>query len=254
MHITHLLFSCLFMIFLLLPTRQAVCALDPTEIIRQMEATMRGDSSYAEMVMRIERPRYSREVALRSWAKEQTHSLIFISAPARDRGTVYLMRDRDIWTYDPRIDRTTRLPSSMMAQSWMGSDFSNDDLVRDTNIVTDFEHRLLRTETYQERDCFVIEMIPKPETPVVWGKVKVWVTTDSFLQLRVENYDQRGKLANSMVLDQITRFGDREIPARITVTPADKEQERTILQYKTIEFNIEIDDDFFTRATMQRMR
>ncbi len=245
------LFALLLFILSMAPVAHAQ---DAAEIIERMEQVMRGDSQYAEMTMKIERPRYNREVSMRSWLKGRDHSLILITAPARDDGTVYLMRDNDIWNYDPRIDRTTRLPSSMMAQSWMGSDFTNDDLVRDTDLVDDFDHQILRTEEYNGYECYVIEMIPKPGTPIVWGKVLVWISTEEYIQLRVENYDQRDELVNTMELTDISTFGDRQIPTRITVIPADKENERTILTYQALEFDIDIDYDFFSRANMQRVR
>ena len=231
-----------------------VSAQDPAEILDNMEYAMRGNSSYAEMTMKIERPRYTREVSMKSWILGRDHSMILITAPSRDEGTAYLMRGSDIWNYDPRIDRTTRMPSSMMAQSWMGSDFTNDDLVRDSDIVEDYDHELLRTEEYEGRQAYVIELIPKPDTPIVWGKVKMWISTENYLQLRVENYDQRDELVNTMKLDQITRFGDREIPARITVIPADKEDERTIMTYQEMDFDIDIDEGFFTQRNMQRVQ
>ena len=224
------------------------------EIIERMEAVMRGDSQYAEMTMRVVRPRYEREVSMRSWLKGRNHSLILITSPARDEGTAFLMRGSDIWNYDPRIDRTTRLPSSMMAQSWMGSDFTNDDLVRDSDLVEDFEHELLRTEEYEGFDAYVIEMIPKPDTPIVWGKVKLWIAVDDYMQLRIENYDQRDRLVNTMQLDRIEQFGERKVPTRISVIPADKDDERTVLTYQTIELDIDIDEGFFSRANMQRLR
>ncbi len=229
-------------------------AQDPAEIIRNMEDMMLGNSNYSEMTMKIERPRYEREISMRSWLLGRDYSMIVVTAPARDEGTAYLMRGNEIWNYDPRIDRTTRLPSSMMAQSWMGSDFTNDDLVRDSDLVDDFEHELLDTEEYEGRQAYVIEMIPKPDTPIVWGKVKMWICSEDYIQLRVENYDQRDRLVNTMRLDEITRFGDRDLPSRITVEPADKDNERTILTYQEMEFNIDIDEDFFTRPNMQRIQ
>lgn len=237
-----------------MPTLISADEPEATLIIDRMVDAMRGDSSYAEMTMRIERSRYTREVVMRSWSKDRNYSLVLITLPARDRGTVYLMRDRNIWTYDPRIDRITRLPSSMLAQSWMGSDFTNDDLIRDTDPVKDYQHQFVRTEEYQGHESYVIDMTPKPDTPIVWGKVRVWVSSSNYLQLRAEHYDQRGDLVNTMEFDQITRFGQRELPARITVIPADKPNERTILTYEEADFNIDIDEEFFSRATMQRLR
>ncbi|MCC5940582.1 MAG: outer membrane lipoprotein-sorting protein [Balneolaceae bacterium] len=224
------------------------------EIIERMEEVMRGESQYAEMTMKIVRPRYEREVSMRSWLLGRDHSLILITAPARDEGTAFLMRGNDIWNYDPRIDRTTRLPSSMMAQSWMGSDFTNDDLVRDSDLIDDFDHELLRTEEYNGYESYVIEMIPKPDTPIVWGKVKMWIAKDDYIQLRIENYDQRDQLVNTMELDEIEEIGNRKVPKRITVIPADKDNERTILTYQQIEFGIDVDEEFFSRANMQRLR
>lgn len=244
----------LILLLILVPTLACADKQEATWIIEKMTTAMYGDSSYAEMMMRIERPRYTREIGLRAWAKDRNYSLIFITAPARDRGTVYLLRDKDIWTYDPRIDRITRLPSSMLAQSWMGSDFSNDDLIRDSNPVRDYQHQLLRQEEYQGHAAYVIDMIPKPDTPIVWGRVRVWVSSINYLQLRAEHYDQRNSLVNTMEFDQIVRFGERDIPTRVTVIPAAKPNERTILTYQDVSFDIDIDDDFFSRATMQRLR
>ncbi|MFO8028505.1 MAG: outer membrane lipoprotein-sorting protein [Cyclonatronaceae bacterium] len=229
-------------------------AQNPEEIITRMEQVMRGNSSYAEMTMRIERPRYQREVSMRSWTYGRDYTMIIITAPSRDEGTAYLMRENDIWNYDPRIDRTIRLPSSMMAQSWMGSDFTNDDLVRDSDAVEDFEHEILRTEEYEGREAWVIRMIPKPGTPIVWGKVMMWICTETHIQLRIENYDQQDELVNTMKLDRVQDMDDREIPTRITVSPAGKDDERTILTYEEVEFDIDINEQFFTQANMQRQR
>jgi len=240
--------------FLIMIAQQPANAQSAGEIIERMEEVMRGDSQYAEMTMRIERPRYDREVSMRSWLKGRDYSLILITAPARDNGTVFLMRDNDIWNYDPRIDRTTRLPSSMMAQSWMGSDFTNDDLVRDSDIIDDFEHRIVRTEEFNGYEAYVIELIPKPDTPVVWGKVLIWVSKEDYIQLRVENYDQREQLVNTMELTDIQQYGHRKVPTTIIVKQADKENERTVLTYQKLEFDIDIDEAFFSRANMQRVR
>ena len=215
---------------------------------------MRGNSSYAEMTMTIERPRYTREVSMRSWLLGTDYSMIIITAPARDEGTAYLMREDNIWQFDPRIDRVTRLPSSMMSESWMGSDFTNDDLVRESSTIEDYEHQVLRTEEYEGFDCYVIELIPKPDTPIVWGKVIMWVSTDGYMQLRVENYDQRGELANTMNLDQIRELDDRTLPTRMTLTPADRPDQRTILTFQEMEFDIDIDESFFTLQNMRRVR
>ncbi len=226
---------------------------DPAQIVAKMEQVMRGDASYSEMTMRIVRPRYEREISLQAWQLNRQYTMILVTAPARDRGTAFLLRENNVWTYDPRIERTTRLPSSMMAQSWMGSDFTNDDLVRDSDTIDDYTHELLRTEEIAGRTAYVVRMVPKPDRPIVWGKVKMWICAKDFLQLRVENYDQRDQRVNTMILDRITRFNDRDIPSRITVAPEGKENERTVLLYDALDFDVELDESFFTQRNMQRL-
>lgn len=229
-------------------------AQDAAEIIERMEDVMRGESSYAEMTMTIERPRYTRDVSMRAWAKGEDYSLILVTAPARDQGTTYLKREDEIWNYVPTIDRTIKMPPSMMSQSWMGSDFTNDDLVRETSIINDYEHRILREEEYEGRESWVLELIPEPNAPVVWGKILVWVARENYLQLRVENYDQRNELANTMRFEDIQELNGRQIPTRMELTPADQPDQRTILTYQEMEFDIDIDESFFTRQNMRRIR
>lgn len=243
-------FSLLTMLLLGIQPAQAQ---DVKDILLKMEEVMRGEVLYSEMTMTIVRPRYEREVSIRSWIKGRDYSMILITAPSRDRGTTFLMRGNNIWNYDPRIDRTTRMPSSMMAQSWMGSDFTNDDLVRDSDIIEDYDHRVLRTEAYEGRECYVIESIPKPESAIVWGKVKMWIAEDSYIQLRMEQYDQRDRLVNEIQFDEIRNFGERELPSRMTVYPVDKENHKTILFYQKMDFEIDIDEGFFSLENMQRL-
>lgn len=225
-----------------------------TEIITKMEEVMRGESSYVEMTMRIERPRYTRDVSMKSWALGNDYSLILITAPARDQGTTFLKRKNEIWNYVPSIDRTIKMPPSMMAQSWMGSDFTNDDLVRETSMVDDYEHKILREEEYDGFQSWVLELIPKPDTPVVWGKVLIWVSKDDYLQLKVENYDQNNELANTMMFDDIREMDDRTIPTRMTLIPADKPDQKTELIYNKMDFSIDIEESFFSQQNMRRVR
>ena len=229
-------------------------AQDARDIIQRMEETMLGESSYAEMTMTIERPRFTREISLRAWAKGNDYSLILVTAPARDEGMAFLKRYNEIWNYVPSIDRTIKMPPSMMSESWMGSDFSNDDLVRESSTVDDYEHRVLRTEEYNGYECYVLELIPKPDSPIVWGKVLMWVSRDHYMQLRVENYDQRDRLANTIEMDRIRDLGDRTLPTRMILTPADRPGQRTILAYGNLEFDIAINEDFFTQHNMRRVR
>ncbi|REL38950.1 outer membrane lipoprotein-sorting protein [Rhodohalobacter sp. SW132] len=229
-------------------------AQNATEIIDRMEEVMRGESSVAEMTMTIERPRYTRDISMKAWSLGEDFSLILITAPARDQGTTYLKRRNEIWNYVPNIDRTIKMPPSMMSQSWMGSDFTNDDLVRESSTVDDYEHRILREEEYNGRDAWVLELIPKPDTPIVYGKVLMWVDKKHYIQLKVENYDQRDELANTIEFSEIGEMGGRTFPAKMTLTPADKPDHQTVMEYRNLEFDVDLSESFFTQQNMRRVR
>ncbi|MFO7798376.1 outer membrane lipoprotein-sorting protein [Rhodohalobacter sp.] len=224
------------------------------EIINRMEDVMRGESSYAEMTMTIERPRYEREMSMKAWALGEDFSLILITDPARDRGTAFLKRENEIWNYVPNIDRTVKMPPSMMSQSWMGSDFTNDDLVRESSTLEDYDHSILREETLDDRETWVLELIPKPDAAIVWGKVLIWVDKEHYILLKEENYNQRDELANTLNFKEIEEMDGRVFPTRMIMAPADKPDQRTILKYNHLEFDIDIDRSFFTQQNMRRVR
>lgn len=224
------------------------------EIIEKMDKKMRGETIQVEIEMDIVRPRFSRTVGIKSWAKGKDYSMILITSPARDKGTSYLKRQKEIWNWVPTIERTIKLPPSMMSQSWMGSDFTNDDLVKESSVVEDFDHSILRSEKYQNRDCHVIQMIPKPDAAVVFGKVLVWVDKELFVELKVENYDEYGDLVSTIFAYDIQKMDDREIPTRMEMIPADKPNQKTVLRYKNMIFDQPIDDGFFSVQRMKDLR
>jgi outer membrane lipoprotein-sorting protein len=227
---------------------------EPKEIIRKMEEQMRGDQSYTEMKMTIVRPRYTREMEMKSWSKGEDYSLILITAPARDRGTAFLKRKKEIWNWVPNIERMIKMPPSMMAQSWMGTDFSNDDLVRESSTIDDFTHSLLREEKRDGIDCFVVQMVPNPDAAVVYEKVLVWVSKGDYLQVRVENYDEYGELVNHIQFSEIREIGGRKIPAKMELVPADKRGHKTIIEYINGDFDTPIQESFFSVQNLRQVR
>ncbi len=229
-------------------------AQDAVEIIKRMEDRMRGTSSYVEMTMTTVRPRYTREISMKAWTKGENFSLILITAPARDKGIAYLKRFREIWNYVPSIDRMIKMPPSMMSQSWMGSDFSNDDLVKESSTIQDFHHKLLPSQTVDGLECFVIELIPKPESSIIYDKVKIWVTKGNYLQWRIENYDEMGELVNVIKMSDIKTLGGREIPTRMELTPMDRKGNKTIITYQNARFNMPVEDNFFTVQNLKNVR
>jgi outer membrane lipoprotein-sorting protein len=229
-------------------------AQDPADIIRRMEDNMRGDASYTEMTMEVVRPRYTREISMRSWTLGDDYALINITAPARDAGTGFLKRGRDIWNYVPNIDRTIKMPPSMMSQSWMGSDFTNDDLVQGTSRVDDFTHELKGTETVDGRECYIIEMIPHPEAPIVYEKVIAWVIADLFLPAKIENYDEHDELVSTINFKEIKTLGGRQVPTVIEMIPEDKRGHRTVMITHDADYGIDISQGFFSIENLTRRR
>ena len=231
-----------------------VAAQDAKEILRRMENNMRGDASYFEMTMETVRPRYTREISLRSWALGDDFALIYVTAPARDQGTAFLKRENEIWNYVPNIDRTVRMPPSMMSQSWMGSDFSNDDLVRGVSVIDDYDHRIIGSETVNGLDCYKIELIPHPETPVVYEKVLYWVSKEYYLPVRVENYDEYNDLVSTIHFRDIKPLGGRPMPSVMEMIPEDRRGHKTILTYHKADFNIDLSEGFFSIQNLTSIR
>lgn len=231
----------------------ASTAQDPVAIIQKMEELTRGDRTYMEMSMQVVRPRYTREIGMRTWAMGDDYSLIFITAPARDRGIGYLKRQKEIWNWMPSIDRLIKLPPSMMSQSWMGSDFTNDDLVRESSTVEDYHHKHLGFETIDGVRCHKIELVPKPDRPIVWSKVVMWIAEDHHYQVRVEQFDERGDRVNTLIFTDVKELGGRRIPARIELVPEGKKGHATVLLTHSIDFNPKVDEAFFSIQNLQRI-
>lgn len=227
---------------------------DALAIIKQADAKLRGETSTGTMKMTIVRPSWSREVTMKSWSKGTDFSLILITSPARDRGTAFLKREKEIWNWQPTIDRTIKLPPSMMMQSWMGSDFTNDDLVRESSIVRDYTHNILGEETIGGYPCYKIELTPKENAPVVWGKVLVWIAKDEYMQMKSEFYDEDGYLINTMLGKQVKKLDGKLLPSIMEMIPAEEEGHKTIIEYLDLSFDKPIKESFFSIQNMKRAR
>ena len=224
------------------------------EIVQRADDKVRGKSNQGEMVMRIVRPTWKREIGLKSWAKGTDQAMIVVTSPARDKGTAFLKRKREVWNWQPSIDRTIKLPPSMMLQSWMGSDFTNDDLVKESSVVQDYTHTLAGDTIIDNRPCYKIIMIPKEEAAVVWGKVITYIDKKDYLQLLVYFYDEDGELVNTMKASDIKMLGGRLLPARMDMTPADNPQNHTIIEYRSLVFDVPLEDSFFSIQNLKRVK
>ena len=224
------------------------------DVVRKSDERMRGKTSSAEISIQIVRPSWSREIKIKTWAKGTELALLLVTYPAKEKGTVYLKRTKEVWNWVPSIERVIKLPPSMMSQSWMGTDFTNDDLVKESSVVDDYIHSFAGDSTVDGRNCYKIKMVPKPEAAIVWGKVLVWVDKKDYLQMRAEFYDEDNTLVSTMQSSEIKTLGGRLLPSKIEMIPADKKSQKTVMKYENIVFDSPIGDNFFSPENMKRVQ
>jgi outer membrane lipoprotein-sorting protein len=229
-------------------------AQNATEIVKTMDKKWRGDYVTQEMTMTIVRPTWERSISMKSWGRGTEYSMVFVTAPAKEKGQVFLKRQKEMWNWVPSIDRMIKLPPSMMMQSWMGSDFTNDDLIRESSVVLDYEHSIVGEEKIQDRMCYKIQLIPKPEAAVVWGKIYLWISKEDYLQLKIEFFDEDEYLVSTQLLSNIKEMGGREIPSRLEMIPADEEGKKTIIEITSADYETEVKESFFSQQNMKRIR
>jgi outer membrane lipoprotein-sorting protein len=239
---------------LLLTCLGAQAVEDAVAIVRKADERMRGKTSFAEMTITTVRPKWTRSMDIKAWTKSNQYALILVTGPAKDKGTVFLKRKKEVWNWLPALERSIKLPPSMMSQSWMGTDFTNDDLVKESSMVDDYEQKLLGTEQQGGRDCHKIELIPKPDAAVVWGKIIVWIDQKDYIEMRTEFYDEEGALTQTMIGSDLKMFGGKLLPALLEMTPAGKKGQKTRIVYKTLLFDKPLEDNFFTTENMKKVK
>jgi outer membrane lipoprotein-sorting protein len=228
-------------------------AQEAADIVRAAIDNWRGKSSYGEMTMIIHRPSWERSMSMRAWTKGSNESLVRVTAPKKDEGNGTLIVGDNMWTYSPKINRVIKVPSSMMAQSWMGSDFSNKDVSRADDIVDQYDHTLLDTEKNDSHTVYVIESIPHEEAAVVWGKEVLRIRDDDVL-VSQEYYDQEGVLVKTLRSLEIGRMDGRPLAIRQRMSKQGTDDEWTEFRIDSVEFDITIADNVFTRSNLQNPR
>lgn len=229
-------------------------AQDAVEIVQRSIDLLNGKSSEATTTMTIVRPKYTRDLQMKTWSYGNDHFMVYITSPAQEKGQVFMKRETDMWNWIPKISRMIKIPPSMMSQSWMGSDFTNDDLVKVNSFVTDYNHSLVGEEEIGGFPCHKVELMPTPESAVVWGKVVMWIAKDKYFQMKAEYYDEDMVVVNRMEASEVTQFGDRELPARLVMTPVQKSGQQTILTTQSQTFNIDLETSFFSQQNMKKVR
>lgn len=229
-------------------------AQDPKQVIQNALDLQNGKSNQGEMEMTLVRTKYTRSVSMKSWSLGTDYFMIYITEPARDKGQVFLKRSTDMWNWMPNISRMIKIPPSMMAQNWMGSDFTNDDLVKMNSLVEDYDHKLTGEESIEGFDCYIIELIPKPNSAVVWGKITAWIAKDEYYQMKAEYYNEDFELINRMEASEVKQFDDRRLPSKLVMTPLNKKGQQTIMDYKSMSFSVDLPESFFSQQNMKKIK
>ena len=225
------------------------------EIIRKADEKFNGEkSSITTMSMTIIRPTWQRTVDFRNWSLGRDYSLTLITSPARDAGQTFLKRETEMWSWNPSISRLIKLPPSMMSQGWMGSDYTNDDILRESSVVNDYTHEIEGEENIDGRNCYKIKMTAKPDAAVVWGSQTRWIDKKEYLILRAELFDEEGFLVRTETGSEIKTMDNRIIPTRMELIPAEEPGNKTIVEIKEIKFNVPIKESFFSQQNMKNIR
>jgi len=224
------------------------------EIIEKADSKMRGMSSYSEMSITIVRPKWQKTMVMKNWSSGTDYAVSLVVSPAKEKGSVFLKRKNEVWNYLPSLERTIKLPPSMMMQSWMGTDLTNDDLVKQSSTVTDYTHKIIGEEVLEELNCWKLELIPKEDAAVVWGKLIVWIDKVDHMQLKTEFYDEDEELINLMVSSNVNTFSGKRLPSKMEFIPLDEEGQKTVIEYNVWEFDKEIPSNYFTTQYVSRLK
>jgi len=214
---------------------------------------MRGKTSISSVGMTIHRPDWERTVTIKAWTKGQDDSIFWVTAPPKDRGNGTLKNKREMWMYNPKVNRVIKIPPSMMSQAWMGSDFSNDDLSKTQSLINDYSHMIIGTEIHEGKKVYLIKSIPKPEAPVVWGMQKLKIREDHIF-LAQEFYDEDLKIVKALTTLQIQMLGGKLFPRVWKMQKADVKGEYTVLEYKELIFGQDLPDRLFTLSSLKTPR
>jgi len=231
----------------------ARAAPDAEAILRKAFDNYRSASSETTMGMTIHRAAWERHMEMKTWTRGQDDGLVRFTAPAKDAGNATLKLDHDTWVYNPKLNQVIKLPTSMMSQSWMGSDFSYNDLAKSTELLTDFTHRLLGVAQAGGHAVWTIESVPKPGAPVVWGRVTVAIR-DDYVITEETWFDQDMKPARRMVTDKIGQLGNRPYPVVMTMNPLDQPGQWTRIESSNGRFNAALPPWLFTLSNLQNPR
>ena len=228
-------------------------SLDVNAIIKKVDQLYRSKSSYAQLEMEIITPHWQRTLTMNAWTEGMDRTFIRITAPKKELGVATLRIGNEMWNYLPKTNKVMKIPPSMMMSSWMGSDFTNDDLVKEFSLFDDYTYELIDVEEGRD-DLYYIKADPREGLPVVWGYIVIAVRKGDYLPEWQKYYDEKGTLMRVWSFSDIKTFGDRTIPSVMEMVPQHKEGHKTVMRYLKAEFDVELDRDTFSLRNLRTTR
>jgi outer membrane lipoprotein-sorting protein len=225
-------------------------SLDVNAIIRKVDELYRSKSSYAELEMEIVTPHWQRTLSMNAWSEGMDKTFIRITSPKKEDGMATLRIENEMWNYLPKTNKVMKIPPSMMMSSWMGSDFTNDDLVKEFSLFEDYTYELIEVEGGRE-DLYYIKSVPREGLPVVWSHIVIAVRKGDYLPEWQKFYDEKENLMRIWTYSDIRTFGGRTLPATMEMLPQNKEGHKTVIRYLKAEFDIEFDRDIFSLRNLR---
>ena len=222
---------------------------DPRALAKEMDELYRSKTSEGRMTMKVRTPDYQREMSMKMWSRGMDDTLVVITAPRKEEGTASLKRGNEMWNYLPKIKKTIRIPPSMMMGSWMGSDFTNDDLVRESSWEQDFD---LSIDADPPAGQVCLRFLPKEDAVVTWSRIVTCFEEASHLPVTSDYYDEKDRKARRMTFSDVRELGGRRIPARMTLVPLTKEGHETVVIYDEMKFDGDVPDSLFTLTNLRR--
>jgi len=226
---------------------------DAAQIVRDAVNHWRGISSYTEMTMVIHRPDWERSMTMRAWTKGDDQSLVRVVEPKKDRGNSTLTDKNSMWSFSPKVNRVIKIPSSMMGQSWMGSDFSNKDIAKADDIIDQYDHSILSVEEADDLTIYEIQSIPHETAAVVWGR-EVMRIRDDMVVLEHRFYDQDDELVKTLQSLEVGEMGGRSVAIRQRMAKVDAPDEWTEILLISVEYEIDVPDSMFTQSNLRNPR
>lgn len=226
---------------------------NPNALVKASWHNWRGDSSYTKVRVTIHRPEWERSLGVISWTKGERDSLVRFTEPPGDAGNATLKLGEQLWLYNPKLNQVIRLPFSMMAQNWMGSDFSYNDFAKSDQILTEYTHTLGPVEQKDGHKVYTVDCLPKPGAPVVWGKQVLKIRDDGVL-MEETFYDQDMKPVRRLETTKVADLGGHPFPAVMRMGRLDKPGQWTELQTTKAIFDIPLPGYLFTQSNLRNPR